>query len=88
MLVVENKYNQIKKSITYKNQSINYLDIYYYMSNSNDYTDLKTVYEYMMMIIPDTVECERNFSKMNLIKCDLRNRTFELFNTSNVLIVY
>ena len=27
----------------------------------------------MLLFMPDTVECERNFSKMNLIKTPLRN---------------
>jgi hypothetical protein len=36
-------------------------------------TNISLIYEYLQVIPLTTVECERSFSKMNIIKTDLRN---------------
>jgi hypothetical protein len=49
------------------NQLINYV------FNAIGYSTIKTVYEYYLTLPVTTVECERVFSKMNIIKTSLRN---------------
>jgi hypothetical protein len=44
------------------------------LSSNSMLSNVRLFYEFIMVIPLSTVECERNFSKMNLIKTEVRNQ--------------
>jgi hypothetical protein len=55
-------------------------------SNHEEYDQIKILYGLMLVFSTDSVICERNFSLMNFIKTENRNRIKET-NLNNLMII-